>query len=187
MNRTNAELIVGGLAVAGAAFLLYQGRHYLIDSYRELTYKQGEMKYFTINELTYSSTAVARGIDNTPNAEQEQNLRALCISMLDKIREKYGKPIKVSSGFRSPALNKAVGGASNSQHLTGMAADLVPANGFGSVDEIFNAARAVGGYDQLIIEENSKGSRWVHVSYNAKGGQRGEVLAYKNGKYTRIA
>lgn len=82
------------------------------------------MKYFTITELTKSATATKQGIDNTPSAEVTANLTALVDKVLDPLREIYGKPIYVSSGYRCPKLNKAVGGVSNSQHLKGEAADL---------------------------------------------------------------
>ena len=82
------------------------------------------MKFFTIKELTKSTTAQQKGIKNVPSKEQEQNLIALIENVLDPLREAYGKPIVVTSGYRCPALNKAVGGASNSQHMTGQAADI---------------------------------------------------------------
>ena len=169
-----------------AVFLLYRYRHSIKDALRAAMAKEGDMKYFTISELIYSATAKAKGIDNTPNLEQMSNLRALCINVLDKVREKYGHPITVSSGFRSPALNAAVGGVSTSQHLTGCAADLVPADSSGTVDDIFHAALQVGGYDQLIIEQNKKGSRWVHVSYRPNAKQRGQILSYNGGTYVDI-
>lgn len=169
-----------------SVYILYRYRHSLKDAWRVITAKEGDMKYFTLSELIYSATAKARGIDNTPSLDQTSNLRALCINVLDKIREKYGHPITISSGYRSPALNAAVGGASTSQHLTGCAADLVPADNSGTVDDIFYAAIRVGGYDQLIIEKNKKGNRWVHVSYRPRGTQRGQILSYNGGTYIDI-
>ena len=82
------------------------------------------MKYFSIKELTKSETATKKGIDNTPNAAQVKNLEALIDNLLDPIREQWGAAIYVTSGFRSVALNKAVGGVANSHHLGGYAADL---------------------------------------------------------------
>ena len=82
------------------------------------------MKYFTLRELTRSDTAARKDIDNTPTPTAEQHLRSLVEHVLDPLREAYGKPIYVNSGYRSPALNSAVGGARNSQHMKGQAADI---------------------------------------------------------------
>ena len=84
------------------------------------------MKYFTIEEMTKSSTAKAKDIDNTPSQEILVKLQKLIEAILDPLREWYGKPIKVNSGYRCEALNKAVGSkANNSQHLYGEAADIM--------------------------------------------------------------
>lgn len=82
------------------------------------------MKYFTIKELTMSATAKNRGIDNTPSADAERNLRRLVATVLDPARERLGSPIIVNSGYRCNRLNEAVGGAKRSYHLQGRAADL---------------------------------------------------------------
>lgn len=140
--------------------------------------------YFTISELCASDVAKAKGIDNTPTSAIKSNLEKLIVNMLNPIREKYGKPIKISSGYRCAALNSAVGGTKTSQHLKGEAADLVCA-GSGKLADIMRAAIAVGGYDQLIWE-HPKGTTWVHVSYNTSGKQRGEILDYDGVKYTRL-
>ena len=140
------------------------------------------MQYFTISELCASTTARQRGIDNTPTAEARANMETLITECLDPIRRIYGRPIIVSSGYRCPALNAAVGGSSTSQHLTGQAADLVPASG-GDLNGIFRAAVSFGDFDQLIIEQSGT-SRWVHVSYGPR--HRHTILAYRNGTYTNI-
>ena len=82
------------------------------------------MKYFTIAELTRSTTAQKKGIDNTPTPAAVQNLRSLVENVLDPLREAYGHPIYVNSGYRSATLNSAVGGTRNSQHMRGQAADI---------------------------------------------------------------
>ena len=82
------------------------------------------MKYFTIKELCKSSTAIEKGIDITPNSEIVNNLKRLVEYILDPLRERYGKPIIVNSGYRCPALNKAVNGSKTSQHVKGLAADI---------------------------------------------------------------
>ena len=80
-------------------------------------------KNFSLAELTHSNTAVARGIDNTPDAGELANLKELA-RRLQIMRDKLGKPLSITSGFRGPKLNRAVGGVSNSQHLYGRAADI---------------------------------------------------------------
>lgn len=154
-------LIVGGI-------IIYSNRHTLFDKVKMITTKN----YFTIKELTASDTAKAKGIDNTPTEAVKKNLEALTTNVLNPVREIYGKPILISSGYRCPALNAAVGGAANSQHTTGQAADLVPANSKGSLEQIFAACVAVGNFDQLIIEQNRNGQRWVHVSYDPTRNRR---------------
>lgn len=138
--------------------------------------------YFTISELTRSSTAKSQGIDNTPPADVRAKLQTLITQCLDPIRRIYGRPIIVSSGYRCPALNKAVGGSETSQHMKGEAADLVPASG-GSLKGIFLAAVQWGGYDQLIVEQSGN-TTWVHVSYGPRN--RRTILAYRNGAYLNI-
>ena len=135
------------------------------------------MKYFTLSELTASATAKRKGIDNTPNGEQKANLTALVANILDPLREAYGKPIVVSSGFRCTKLNKAVGGVAKSQHTTGEAADIHtlsdrPADN----KKLFELIQKLGlPFDQLIDEY---GYNWVHVSYSS-GKNRKEVLHIK--------
>lgn len=82
------------------------------------------MKYFTIKELCKSSTAVQKKINNTPNPDIIKNLELLVEHILDPLREKYGKPIRVNSGYRCLALNNAINGSKTSQHLKGLAADI---------------------------------------------------------------
>ena len=129
------------------------------------------MKYFTIEEMTKSSTATAKGIDNTPSKEVEDNLMKLIEAILDPLREWYGKPIRVNSGYRCEALNSAIGGAKNSQHTTGMAADI----DVGSVEEnkkLFDYIKDNLEFDQLIDEKHLS---WVHVSYH-ENNNRKQVL-----------
>lgn len=131
------------------------------------------MKYFTIEEITKSSTATAKRIDNTPNQTVIDSLTKLIEAVLDPLREWYGKPIRVNSGYRCEALNKAVGSkAKNSQHLYGEAADITA----GSKEEnekLFNYIKDNLEFDQLINESDFS---WVHVSYR-EGRLRKQVLA----------
>lgn len=140
------------------------------------------MKYFIIEELTASATARARGINNTPSLAEVRNLTLLVERVLDPLRDAYGSPIIVNSGYRSKALNKAVGGSATSQHCKGMAADIRAKDG--NNKRLFDLARRLGGYDQLIDENNLA---WVHISYDpTKANQRGQTLRYRNGKYYSI-
>lgn len=121
------------------------------------------MKYFTIKELSNSSTAVQKKIDNTPNSEVVNNLEKLVEYILDPLRERYGKPIHVNSGYRCPALNKAVNGSKTSHHMTGLAADIT-AGSAAKNKILFNLVQELNlPFDQLIDEKNF---RWVHVSYS---------------------
>lgn len=120
-------------------------------------------KYFTVNELCKSDTARVKGIDNTPNAIQISNMEELIKNVLDPLREAYGKPINVNSGFRSPALNKAVGGAKNSEHMTGCAADIDVHSIQGNKQLFYLIQKLNLPFRQLIDESNFS---WVHVSYN---------------------
>lgn len=149
------------------------------------------MANFTIGELAHSSTAQRLGIDNTPPANIRIHLTET-ITLLESIRGEWGKyceqynlgspAITISSGYRSPALNKAVGGVKNSSHMMGYAADIVPANGKQDDFEYFMSevfAKKGYAYDQIIIER-SKNSRWVHVGYKkADGSQRRQCFNLK--------
>jgi len=121
--------------------------------------------HFTIEELCASETAKAKGISNKPNMQQMINLVYLAAYVLEPLRVAMGEPIKIGSGFRSPALNKAVGGVSNSQHLKGQAADLCIDGDLKKGRKWFNYIRDNLPFDQLIWEHNSKGNYWVHVSF----------------------
>lgn len=131
------------------------------------------MKYFTIAEFVRSETADRRAIDNRLPKELLPNVQALVNNVLDPLREAYGKPITVTSGFRCPALNKAVGGSATSQHMSGQAADITA----GSREEnrrLFYLVQELGlPFDQLIDEKNYS---WIHVSYRV-GINRNQVLA----------
>lgn len=135
------------------------------------------MKYFTMNELTHSATAIRKGIDNTPDNTAKANLTALVANILDPLREAYGKPIVVSSGYRCAKLNRAVGGVARSQHITGQAADIQSVSkSKAEHKKLFELAQRLRlPYDQLIDEYDYK---WVHISFNARGNRR-QVLHVK--------
>lgn len=121
--------------------------------------------HFTIEELCASDTAKAKGISNKPNMQQMINLVYLAAYVLEPLRVAMGESIKISSGFRSEALNKAVGGAFNSQHKKGQAADLCIDGDIEKGKRWFNYIRQHLPFDQLIWEHDKKGTYWVHVSY----------------------
>lgn len=129
------------------------------------------MKYFTIKELCKSSTAIQKGIDNTPNSEIVSNLEQLVDKVLDPLREEFGKSIIVNSGYRSPALNKAVKGAANSQHVSGYAADITAGSKFENEKLFILAQKLDLPFDQLIDERNYS---WIHISHSPKN--RKQVL-----------
>ena len=121
--------------------------------------------HFTIEELFASETAKKKGINNKPNAQQMINLVYLCAYVLEPLRVAMKEPIRIGSGFRCEALNKAVGGVNNSQHMKGQAVDLCIDGDMKKGKKWFEYIRKNLPFDQLIWEHNSKGSYWVHVSY----------------------
>jgi zinc D-Ala-D-Ala carboxypeptidase len=141
-------------------------------------------KSFTLNELTKSQEATRLNINNIPNEEEIQNLKILCENILQPIRDFYGIPVSVSSGYRSVALCEAIGSSAKSQHTKGQAADF----------EIFGVANKEVAefvvknleYDQCILEfwnENEPNSGWVHCSYSANGNRKQYLKAEKlNGR-----
>ena len=132
------------------------------------------MRYFTLRELTRSATARRLGIYNTPPASAVKALNELVDNVLDPLREAWGGPIQVNSGYRCPALNKAVGGSPYSQHQRGEAADITV--GTPSVNRRLLALikRLDLPVDQCIDE---KGCRWIHVSHR-KGHNRRQYMKF---------
>lgn len=123
------------------------------------------MKYFTFEELTASATAKRMGIPNIPSWRERENLRLLVDEVLDPLREAWGKPVIVTSGYRCAMLNRIVGGASNSQHTTGMAADIRTLTDTAEDNrKLFDLALDLDlPFDQLIDEY---GYDWVHISFS---------------------
>lgn len=143
-------------------------------------------KYITLQEAIQSNTATVLQITNIPNAQQIENLKLVCTEVFDKVREHFGKPIGITSGFRSAELNKRIGGSKTSQHLEGKALD-IDGDKLGGVSnkEIFDYIKNNCTFDQLIWEFGSENNPdWVHVSYN-KGVNRKQILrATKSGGKT---
>ena len=127
------------------------------------------MKHFTIAELTRSTTARNMGIDNTPPASAVKALHELVDKVLDPLREAWGGPIRVNSGYRCPALNKLVGGTPTSQHQKGEAADITVGSRIGNRRLLALIKRLDLPVDQCIDE---KGCRWIHVSHRSGHNRR---------------
>lgn len=148
-------------------------------------------KNLTLAEVTKSATAIKHGISNKPTIEHMENLKALAENIFQPLRDHFGKPIGVTSGYRSQALNDLIGGASGSQHSKGEALDL-DADVFGGLEnwQIFEYIKNHLEFDQLIWEFGTEEDpAWVHCSYKRDGRNRGEVLKVvkQNGKtiYTK--
>lgn len=126
-------------------------------------------KNFTLEELLRSATASRLGIPNSPSTSVTHNLILLCNHILQPLRNAYGKPIIVNSGYRSPELNRAIGGAKNSQHMRGQAADIkgTPSATSTHAQEnrrLFDLIQKLNlPFDQLIDEKNYS---WIHVSFS---------------------
>lgn len=123
-------------------------------------------EHFSLEEFVKSPTADKYKIDNTPSYRTQEQLKKLCNEVLEPIRIKYGKPIKITSGYRCPELNRKIGGARNSQHVYGSASDIKPVNG--TVKELFDFIEQMIknkeiSCRQLIDEYNYS---WVHIAIN---------------------
>ena len=143
-------------------------------------------KNFSLNELTKSQTAERKGIDNTPSTEHQENLKRLCETLLQPIRDHFDCVVTISSGYRSPELCTAIGSKITSQHARGQAADF----------EIFGLSNKVLAdyidqnldYDQLILEywkESDPNSGWIHCSYTNGNNRKQYLRAYKENGSTK--
>lgn len=135
-------------------------------------------KYVAISEVTSSDTAKRKGISNMPTPEHLENLKVTCEAVHTPIREHFGKPIFISSAYRSAALNKAIGGSSSSDHCNGRALDLDQDDkGTGVTNKmVFDFVKDNLEFDQLIWEFGTeKNPDWVHVGYR-KGANRKQIL-----------
>ena len=130
-------------------------------------------KYFTFDELIHSDTADRLGIDNSPTSEAVSNLNDLVTNVLDNLRDGWGRPIIVTSGYRCKELNAAVGGAHYSQHLKGQAADIV-SDDFDEFRRFVRRWCKDNEFDQCIFEHRGC-KEWVHISY-VEGRNRRQVL-----------
>jgi hypothetical protein len=144
-------------------------------------------KNLSLAEVTRSESAKRKGISNMPTSEHIDNFKLLAEKVFQPIREHFAVPIHISSGYRSSALNKAIGGASSSQHCSGEAIDIDMDGTTITNAQVFNYIKDNLEFDQLIWEFGTdKNPDWVHVSYESKGKQRKQILkAYKAGSTTK--
>lgn len=169
-RQTTIVLAVASVSLVAALMLVLY--YFFVTNVKEEDVDMYRFKHFKLEDFTKSATAEKNNISNTPDEEETRNLVALVMQVLDPLREKYGHPITVNSGYRSPELNKKVGGASSSQHVTGQAADITA----GSKEEnkkLFELLKEMD-FDQLINEYDY---RWIHVSYKRIGYNRKQIKA----------
>ena len=138
-------------------------------------------KHISYKEGVYSRTAMRRGIKNNPNAEQMKNMVAIAEEVFEPLRAWVGGPIKINSFFRSPELNKTIGGSGKSQHCHGQAIDLDDTFGRATNAEMFEFIKKHLDFDQIIWEfGDDENPDWVHVSYVSPDQNRNRCLkAYK--------
>jgi hypothetical protein len=133
---------------------------------------------FSLKELTWSETAIRRGIDNMPKYEHLENLRLVCLHILEPVRIHFKQPVTINSGYRGPALNKAVGGSAKSQHCNGEAVDFEIAGIPNPTVAKWIAENR--DFDQIILEfynpKEGPNSGWVHCSYTNKRANRKQIL-----------
>jgi hypothetical protein len=140
-------------------------------------------KHLTLAELTYSETANKLGIVNVPNQLQTENLKTLALKVFEPVREHFGVPINISSGYRIMNLNQALKGSITSQHCKGEAIDIDMKGDKVSNAQIFHWIKDNLKYDQLIWEfGDKKNPDWVHVSYTKDNRQQTLRAVKVNGK-----
>ena len=132
-------------------------------------------EHFSLEEMTRSGVAIRMRIDNNPDEEQVENMRQLCRNVLEPVRRRFGVT-RITSGFRSQALNAAVGGTPDSQHLRGEAADLHISN-MEVGRKVFDFIRLHADFDQLLFERRIKGGYWwLHVSFTTRRPNRHQAM-----------
>ena len=144
-------------------------------------------KHISYKESIKSNTATRLGIENKPNEEQLKNMKLLAEKVFEPLREEVGGPIKVNSFFRSPELNKAIGGSTKSQHCHGQAIDIDDTFGYKKNAEMYYFIKSELDFDQMIWEFGTDGNpNWVHVSYVSPEENRNRCLkAYKENNKTK--
>lgn len=137
--------------------------------------------HFSLQEFVTSDYAIRHGLKMEPDAVHITNMKRLCDTVLEPLRLFFGKPLKITSGFRSPELNQAIGGSSASQHCQGEAADITMA-GVPNMTLAKHIYAALP-FDQLILEYPERGG-WVHVSLRERLNRR-DVLTFTHGRYVK--
>ena len=145
-------------------------------------------KNFSFEEMCSSNAAARNGLKNRPKTQEEEatvkaNLKALCTEVLQPLRDCLGKPVVISSGYRSEEVNRMVGGVKGSQHLKGEAADIHIEN-TEHLLKIMHFIMEETDFDQLIWEKNKAGTQWVHVSFRRNGVNKHQVLSSKELLFT---
>lgn len=130
-------------------------------------------EHLELSEVIRSESAKRNGISNMPTVDHIENFKILATKVFEPIREHFGVPIRISSGYRSAELNKCIGGSATSQHSTGEAIDIDQDGTTITNKQVFDYIKDNLAFDQLINEFNYA---WVHVSYKANGKQRGEII-----------
>ena len=144
-------------------------------------------KHLSLSEITRSESAKRNNISNIPTAQHLENFKLLAEKVFEPIREHFKSPIRISSGYRSAALNKLIKGSTTSQHCTGEAIDIDMDGTSITNKQVFNYIKQHLEFDQLIWEFGTESNPdWVHVSYESTGKQRKQVLkAFKQGGKTK--
>lgn len=146
-------------------------------------------EHLALAEVTRSDSAKRKGISNEPTAEHLENFKKLAENIFEPIRKHFGVPIHISSGYRSKALNDAIGGSLSSQHCTGEAIDIdMDGSASGVTNKmVFEYVKSNLNFDQMIWEFGTKDNPdWVHVSFESTGKQRKQILrAVKSGGKTK--
>jgi len=139
-------------------------------------------KHISYKEGVYSNTAIRRGIDNTPNEEQLDNMKLIAENIFEPLRQYVGGPIKINSFFRCPELNTAIGGSGKSQHCKGQAIDVDDTLGVMTNAKMYYWIKENLNFDQMIWEfGDDDNPNWVHVSYVSPEENRNRCLkAYKD-------
>lgn len=136
-------------------------------------------EHLDLKEVTASDMAKRKGISNEPTPEHLENFKKLAENIFEPIRKHFGEPIFISSGYRSKALNEAIGGSLSSQHCSGEAIDIDMDGRSKKVtnEQVFNFIKDNLNFDQLIWEFGTDSAPdWVHVSYESNGKQRKQIL-----------
>jgi len=144
-------------------------------------------KHISYKEGTYSNTAMRKGIDNTPNDEQLENMKLVAEKVFEPLRKWVSGPIKINSFFRCPELNKAIGGSSKSQHCKGQAIDIDDTFGVISNADMYYYIKNHLDFDQMIWEfGDDDNPNWVHISYVSEKDNRNRCLkAYREDGKTK--